>query len=632
MTRVTTLRWVLAVAIVAVIPACHENAAPGCVEALARFHDVARCRLVLDGSAASPADALAWCEALSDPRCADEHAALTTCLTRADAATCDPCAAEQEALLDCLGQEPCAAGCPAEPPHTWLTPAPPAVDLLLVVDTSGWMSDQQFMFGQHLSALRFALEAQDRADLHVGVISTDLGTAPYSTTYCEWSDGGRLLTGSCPYPTGAPYLVDVAPTGCAITRDATGWCTGHDCGQASCDAVESGTTLALDARGCPRCVNHGDQALHDAVFCVTQQGSNGCGFEQPLESMRIALDGLPDNAGFLRDDAVLGIVLLGDEDDCSASDPRLFDPSQTGLDSELGPPTSFRCFEHGITCDVNDREAVGPRLGCVPRDDPAALLHPIARYRDFLRALRPPDQLVVATITGPFDGTVMVGPDEYGQPVVQDCCGVEWGSANPGIRLRALVEQLHAPRDLDWAIGSVCAPSYVTQLSGVGEALRARALKLTGTRCLPVPLAGCSDPGAADDQVCNDGCAPACDVEIIYDRGTLEETRATAPPCLEVCAGGPCAGNTEPALAYAGGHPDDVDPALPVPACWHVRHDPGCTASRGAAAVLSMQAALPPRSFVSGTCALLSAVETRCGDGLDDDGDCLVDGDDPDCG
>jgi hypothetical protein len=45
-----------------------------------------------------------------------------------------------------------------------------------------------------------------------------------------------------------------------------------------------------------------------------------------------------------------------------------------------------------------------------------------------------------------------------------------------------------------------------------------------------------------------------------------------------------------------------------------------------------MQAALPPRSFVSGTCALLSAVETRCGDGLDDDGDCLVDGDDPDCG
>ena len=112
MTPVPTLRWALAVALVAVTSACHENEAPGCVDALAHFHEVAQCRLVLEGSAASRAEALAWCEALSDPACDAEHAALTACLARADAATCDPCATEQETLLDCLGQDPCAGGCP----------------------------------------------------------------------------------------------------------------------------------------------------------------------------------------------------------------------------------------------------------------------------------------------------------------------------------------------------------------------------------------------------------------------------------------------------------------------------------------------------------------------------------------
>ena len=46
-----------------------------------------------------------------------------------------------------------------------------------------------------------------------------------------------------------------------------------------------------------------------------------------LEAMRLALDpATTENAGFLRENSALAIILLTDEDDCSARDPLLFDP------------------------------------------------------------------------------------------------------------------------------------------------------------------------------------------------------------------------------------------------------------------------------------------------------------------
>ena len=45
----------------------------------------------------------------------------------------------------------------------------------------------------------------------------------------------------------------------------------------------------------------------------------------------------------------------------------VFGPSQTSMDSALGPPAPFRCFEFGVTCDDNSRQA-GPRQDCQPRE------------------------------------------------------------------------------------------------------------------------------------------------------------------------------------------------------------------------------------------------------------------------
>ena len=40
-------------------------------------------------------------------------------------------------------------------------------------------------------------------------------------------------------------------------------------------------------------------------------GASGCGFEQHLEAVHRALADNPANAGFLRDDANLAVILVG---------------------------------------------------------------------------------------------------------------------------------------------------------------------------------------------------------------------------------------------------------------------------------------------------------------------------------
>ena len=86
-----------------------------------------------------------------------------------------------------------------------------------------------------------------------------------------------------------------------------------------------------------------------------------------LESVYRALhDPVPvENTGFLRDDALLVIFFVTDEDDCSAPpDSDLFDPSPDGL-AKYGVLHSFRCTQWDITCTdpptiLPSTTAVGP--------------------------------------------------------------------------------------------------------------------------------------------------------------------------------------------------------------------------------------------------------------------------------
>ena len=60
-----------------------------------------------------------------------------------------------------------------------------------------------------------------------------------------------------------------------------------------------------------------------------------------------------ENQGFLRRDALLAIIMVTNEDDCSArAGINLYDTcANTMLLSQLGPPSNYRCNEFGHLCD-----------------------------------------------------------------------------------------------------------------------------------------------------------------------------------------------------------------------------------------------------------------------------------------
>ena len=549
-----------------------------------------------------------------------------------------------------VGGEPTDAGLDAAAlTRLGVTPPDrPNVDILFVVDNSFGMADIQEKLQQSVDWLFRRLQERGGGtpNLHVGVTSTDLGTGDYPYTYCDdppWGDEGDLWTGTCPAPVDARYIVDVAPArSCPAVPNADGLCPSYDgsCSDNDC-GHEPSTSLVVDPEtGCPRCRNTGGQTPADTLRCISRLGPYGCSFEQPLEALRRALDpSNVTNAGFLRHwpwpetEGLLVIVIVTNEDDCSASTPELFDNTQTTLEDPLGPATSFRCFEFGVTCDVNDRTVEGLRHDCVSRDDPDALLYPVSRYEEFLRQLVNPDRLLVTAIAGPArDHTVHVGHDINGSPMVESACEGDLFAA-PGIRLWEFVSSFHRPEDLDWAYGSACATSYV----GFMSALADQILERLDSPCPPAPFRGCADPGAEFDAgpqdacTANDVCLPFCHVVDVFHRGLPDQTSAEVPPCLEVCPSGPCPGNADRTQAYAGGHPADRDPSLPVPACWHVAYREACGEAHGGDLRVARQTEPPARTHTYADCALLPAFEYLCSDGVDNDEDCLVDRDNPDC-
>ncbi|MBX3211982.1 MAG: hypothetical protein KF850_08115 [Labilithrix sp.] len=72
-----------------------------------------------------------------------------------------------------------------------------------------------------------------------------------------------------------------------------------------------------------RWVEKADATAAKDFQCLARVGTSGPSIEMPLEATKLALvDRMADgtNTGFLRDDALLAIVILTDEDDCSRDD------------------------------------------------------------------------------------------------------------------------------------------------------------------------------------------------------------------------------------------------------------------------------------------------------------------------
>jgi hypothetical protein len=170
-------------------------------------------------------------------------------------------------------------------------------------------------------------------------------------------------------------------------------------------STKYGIGPSIGSHGAAGCSGRGDDGalfmgrfatdLDDFLFAP---GANGCAYQQPLAAMAAAFAN-PVNAGFRRREAALGVIVLADEDDCSALDPSLFDPSATAL----GPLSLFRCARFGLACAEPDMTTPGPRTNCVPKADSTIIEDP-ADFVDVLRGqVDDPRRLVFGAIVAPSD-------------------------------------------------------------------------------------------------------------------------------------------------------------------------------------------------------------------------------------
>ena len=278
------------------------------------------------------------------------------------------------------------------------------VDILFMIDNSPSMDPKQQALAQNFPKMIAQLQQLPGGlpDVHIGVVSSDMGAGSDDLGQgCSRVLGDRgLLWGNDPNNP----IASVAPGGTlyASTANITNGC-----------GLQSGARWIVDvanANGIGRTQNYTGQ-LTDVFTCLaTAVGVAGCGFEHQLQATRLALhptqvncdaqgknctDVNMANVGFVRNKAYLAIVLITDEDDCSA--PVADDDTPTNqnndsmfLQNPKGETASMRCAARGHLCNnaplpgydpvngytpVNGTPFSTPLSNCTARD-PASPLDP----------------------------------------------------------------------------------------------------------------------------------------------------------------------------------------------------------------------------------------------------------------
>jgi hypothetical protein len=371
------------------------------------------------------------------------------------------------------------------------------VDLLFMIDNSNSMAEEQANLIEELPRLVQVLASGDRnADgardfnpvrsLHVGIVTSDLGAGPNTgVPTCGMGLGDDGILRSRSRTTTAP---------CMATYPSGVFDFDRDTDDAMAFAAEVG--------------------------CVANIGTGGCGFEQQLEASLKALtpisaqpwtragyspprfvsaDGIPDsiggnadgpNAGFLRPNSALAVVLVTDEEDCSVRDYGLF---VTGDPRFMSVPLNLRCNTFG-----------DPTMGIV---------FPVQRYVDgFLGLRRDPNLLIFSGIVGippetepapgatPDFAAILANPNMIPRPNamgtnLEPSCSTVNGVAYPPIRIVQTAAGLSAA-GAAVALSSICSNDFGPAIDGIiakiADALRGA--------CLPRALNAAAD-GRVDCEV-----------------------------------------------------------------------------------------------------------------------------------
>lgn len=378
------------------------------------------------------------------------------------------------------------------------------IDILFVLDNSSSMGDEQESLLENFSNFINVLNNIEGGlpNVHIGVVSTDLGVGPYMIGGCVGNGDNGLLQnaahpvggGSCPTPSD-PYIIDLANEDGSRQKNYSG-------------------------------------SLNDTFSCIARLGTSGCGFEQPLEAMRRALDGSnAANTGFLRDDAFLAVIHITDEDDCSVlpgAGAALFNTAAEldNIGSELGHLSSFRCFEFGVTCDPDSPRSTGPRQDCVAQVN-SAFMPDISVYTEFLKGLKDdPAKVIVAGIRGPGNNVGVV-LNEDGEPRLSPSCCRSAGECNldapnradPAVRLDSFLESFPNRNTAT----TICNNDLSDALTQIADLL---------TEVLGNPCIG-GDLKLTDGQ-------PTCTVTDVSNKGKENESQVIVPECNAERSNLPC--------------------------------------------------------------------------------------------
>jgi hypothetical protein len=329
------------------------------------------------------------------------------------------------------------------------------VDLLFVL-ADFTIAPKRSELLQRFPRLIQALDAAAPASYHIGVISTDLGAGPF--TY----NGGQCHPGG----DGAKLQVTPPPTEPAPAA----------CGSFSL----AGGVRYIDYDRIARTDNLvGVPDVPTAFTCMASINDGGCPYFQALEAAHLAVSNPPtENAGFLREDALLVIVFLQDTDDCSAPDDSpVFDRSSDP--AEAGWYTPTRCANASIACGdppnpIDLSAAGGPFDDCVARTQAdGSQLYDVQRYLDFFTrpggAKPDPSDVILGSIAppaSPFAWTITqaCGPNMPCPLLVTPCSPPIGGGAEPAVRLDAVVPPL----------GSMCNTDYSAAIDNLAQQIIAR--------------------------------------------------------------------------------------------------------------------------------------------------------------
>jgi len=339
------------------------------------------------------------------------------------------------------------------------------VDMLFLVDDSSSMRLSQANLERNFPTFMTTLQnaPQGLPNLHVAVISSDMGAGDGSVASCD-ATGGKN------------GIFQYTPRGSCATNP-----------------LMAGNTYIIDSGGQKNYTG----ALADAFTCIAALGETGCGFEHQFASILRALgaDGRAapaENQGFLRPEAYLAIVLITNEDDCSASPGvPLFDTgSNTNIMSQLGPPANFRCNEFGHMCDGmhpsrsapnNDVAATVTYNNCTSNDTEGYLLS-VVDTANRIKGLKPdPSQVIVAAITGPATpytvnwkapstADTSCGAASCPWPVIaHSCTAPDTSFADPGVRVGEFVKEFGA----NGLVLPICSDNFAPSLQRIGDLINA---------------------------------------------------------------------------------------------------------------------------------------------------------------